>query len=118
MLGTPRAPRTKRVGGWAMRTEKKTLKMLVHKNHRSGWAPTILAVLATFLAAHPARAAEAQLQQVNDRVVEISGGSGREAWSLRYGILLRATYKSFMDVVPLLAVVEGNRAWYAYGGWL
>jgi tetratricopeptide (TPR) repeat protein len=87
--------------------------MLAHKNHRSGWAPIILAVLATFLAAHPAQAAEARLQQVNDRIVEISGGSGREAWRLRYGIFLeRVEYK------PLLVPAEGDRAWYAYGGWL
>ena len=74
--------------------------------------PRILAVvLATFWAVGQASAAEVQLNRISENVVEITGGSGRAAWRIRYGT-------GSLGFKPQLIPVEGNRAWYAYGPWL
>lgn len=74
--------------------------------------PRILAAAAIFLAVAPAIAAEAQMVKVSETAVDITGGSGNQAWRLRYGLILPSEFK------PHFVVGEGNRAWYSYGGWL
>jgi tetratricopeptide (TPR) repeat protein len=73
--------------------------------------PTILAVLATFLAAVGAVGAEAQLNRPAVSLIEISGGTGPQAWRLRYGTH-SSLYQS--ELVP----GEGDRAWFVHGNWL
>ncbi|HEV2351605.1 MAG TPA: tetratricopeptide repeat protein [Terriglobia bacterium] len=74
--------------------------------------PRILAAMVAVLwAVGPMEAAEASLNKVSETQVEISGGSGKDAWRLRYGTML-AEFK------PHFVASEGNRAWYSYGGWL
>ncbi len=75
-------------------------------------APGILATVAAFWAVGQAGGAEVQLTQISKNAVEITGGSGKEAWRLRYGLVFGGDFK------PRLVVGEGNRAWYSDGGWL
>lgn len=44
--------------------------------------------------------------------IEISGGSGRQSWTLRYG-----TYSDFATQAQLVPAA-GNRTWFTHGGWL
>ncbi|MHB8655518.1 MAG: tetratricopeptide repeat protein [Terriglobia bacterium] len=75
--------------------------------------PRILAVaVAVFWAVGAAQGAEAKLNQVSDTVIEITGGSGKDAWRLSYGTLLQGGFK------PHFVSSEVNRAWYSYGGWV
>ncbi len=74
----------------------------------------LAALLSVFWAVPGAWAAEPQMTKVSDYLVEISGGSGKQAWRLRYG-----TMREWTDFFkPRFALAEGNRAWYCYGGWL
>lgn len=77
--------------------------------------PKFLAVVvAVFWAVPTDWAAEPQMKKVSDYLVEISGGTGKQVWRLRYG-----TMREWTDFFkPQFALAEGNRAWYAYGGWL
>ncbi len=94
------------MGGFSLRNQ--TIKAAVFN-----LLPNFLAVvLASFWAVVPAQAANVQLNRPSDYLIEITGGTGREAWHLTYGMVLGGEYK------PLLVPAEGNRAWYAYGGWL
>jgi hypothetical protein len=53
--------------------------------------PNFLALaLATFWAAVPASAGNAQMNRVSDTVIEITGGTGPHAWRLRYGTFVPA----------------------------
>lgn len=73
--------------------------------------PGILAaVLAIFWAVAPARAAVTQMRTPSPSIIEITGGSGRQAWRLRYGTM--EIYKK------LLVEGEGKRAWFSHAGWL
>ena len=74
--------------------------------------PTILAVLAAFLAAPPAVAASAQMSSVSNGVVEITGGTGGHMWRLRYGVW--ANQGSSLPFV----LAEGDKAWFANENWL
>ncbi len=50
----------------------------------------------------------------SETVIEISGGSGKQAWRLRYG-----TTMNWAGLVgPQLALGEGHRAWLSHAGWL
>src|SRR3990172_9085394 len=71
--------------------------------------PVLAPVLAMFCLAIVARGADAQMSVEGD-VVEITGGSGRDAWRLRYGTL--TSYQRHF--IPWSA----DRAWFSHGGWL
>lgn len=88
------------------------MKNRVIQRQVSRLLPKILAVMTILLAASQTEAAEVRLQWLNEELVELSGGSGRQAWRLDYGLL------AGVEDQPLLVAAEGNRAWYAYGGWL
>lgn len=76
-------------------------------------APRILAaILTTFWAAGTMTAAVPQLNKISNTQVEITGGSGKEAWRLRYGLYPQAPCKL------QFVATSGNRAWYGYCGWL
>lgn len=75
--------------------------------------PAILATALTATwAATLAHAAEAQLNVVSDRELEITGGAGKQAWRLRYGRLVAAKLN------PRFTLADGNRAWFSHAGWL
>ena len=79
-------------------------------------AAILAAALAVFLAVPTLAAAEAQMNRVSDRLVEISGGAGSKAWRLRYGIAFGlATEPEF---APRFLPVPGGRAYFAMGDWL
>jgi tetratricopeptide (TPR) repeat protein len=77
-----------------------------------GLVPSFLAVtLATFWAVLPARGAEAQLNRLSVALIEITGGSGANAWRIRYG-----AHYSFYQVQLVRA--GPDRAWFSHGDWL
>ena len=78
---------------------------------RYHWAPTILAVLATFLAALPTQGADVRLNRLSITQIELTGGTGRETWHLRYG-----THATFYEAQ--LVPAEGDRAWFVHGNYL
>ncbi len=55
------------------------------------------------------------MSRPSDTVIEISGGSGKQAWRLRYGTL--ASVGRTM-AQPQLALAEAHRAWFSHAGWL
>ena len=73
----------------------------------------MLAVLSVFWTVAPVAAAATQMHVISNTQVEITGGSGKEAWRLQYGV--PAGSASFQ---PRFATGEGDRAWYSRGGWL
>ena len=92
------------------------LRNLTRKGAIRRLLPKFLAVsLATFWAAGPAEGAGVQLTRVSNLTTEISGGTGKGAWRLRYGTLPQS---GFEPLEPRLVPSEGDRAWYSYGGWL
>lgn len=99
-------------GGLGCQAGRQVVENRVIQRQVSWLLPRILAVMTIFLAASQTEAAEVRLQWLNEVLVELSGGSGRQAWRLDYGLLAGVEDK------PLLVAAEGNRAWYAYGGWL
>jgi tetratricopeptide (TPR) repeat protein len=77
-------------------------------------APRILAIAVTvFWAVSPVTATEVRFKITSDNVVEITGGTGKEVWQLRYG-----TGPNFGSDKPILANPEGNVAWFSNGVWL
>jgi tetratricopeptide (TPR) repeat protein len=78
--------------------------------------PNFLAALTAFWAVTPAMAIEPQMKQVSDTVVEITGGTGKEAWCLSYGVARQ--FYTPTPLNPLFVLGEGNRAWYSQGTWL
>ena len=54
--------------------------------------------------------AEAQMRLPSDQLIEISGGSGSRAWTIRYGT------GAFLP--KKLTATDGRRAWLSHGGWL
>jgi tetratricopeptide (TPR) repeat protein len=79
--------------------------------------PVLLAALAVFLAAAPTYAGEIEIRKVSENVLEVAGGEGAQAWSIRYGTL---AFRNPLDsgVTARVAPGEGDRAWFAHGGWL
>jgi tetratricopeptide (TPR) repeat protein len=71
--------------------------------------PTLLAV---FLAVLPG-ASQVRLEQAADQVLVISGGSGTQAWQIRYD-----SPSGLVDRKPILEVAEGASAWFGHGLWL
>lgn len=83
---------------------------------RRALLPVLLAVVAGFLAVGPARAGEVQLRQTGSQLIEVAGGSGANAWVIRYGT------QAFMLPEPRrttqVASGEGDTAWFSHGSWL
>src|SRR5262245_24412345 len=69
-----------------------------------------LAMVATFAGAALLGGAEAQLGFPSKTTMEISGGSGAKAWTIRYGTA-ELHQKRFVNA-------DGSRAWLSHGGWL
>lgn len=80
---------------------------------RSPLSVAILAALAVFWAVSPVAGADIQMTQVPPNLLEITGGSGRQTWHLRYG-----TGPSLSGVKPQLLAVAGDRAYFSHGDWL
>jgi len=70
----------------------------------------VAAVLATCWAVAPTEGAEIQLSRTSETLLEITGGSGAQAWRLRYGTL--NLYNK------LLVTTDGGSAWFSHGSWL
>ncbi len=92
---------------------------MVHAPARCGVrrlaARIVVAALAASWAIGPVSGADVRLTRVPEKSptqLEISGGSGRKSWRLRYG-----TYFDFATQAQLVSVA-GNRAWFSHGGWL
>ncbi len=77
-------------------------------------APKILAAaLAAFWAvAFPASGADAELNRPSRTLIEITGGSGKAAWRLRYGISPHEELKT------LLSMAGAERAYFSNANWL
>ncbi len=75
-------------------------------------AAALAALLAVFLAVLPGTA-QARLERTADHVLVISGGSGAQAWQLRYAINAAAS-----EIKPQLVMAEGGLAWFSHGMWL
>lgn len=69
-----------------------------------------LLITACFAGALDGRSADAQMRLPSDNIIEISGGSGSHAWTIRYGTGTFHTKK--------FVTSDGHRAWLSHGGWL
>ncbi len=74
------------------------------------------AVLVVLSAATPVARAAVELKRITPgkapTLIEISGGTGRQAWRLRYGAAVRLLEWARLAEAP------GKRAWFSHGGWL
>ena len=77
------------------------------RSRRTRFWPWVL--VAFFAGAFSLRGAEAQMN-LRENLIEISGGSGAKAWTIRYGTA-DFYQKHFANS-------DGNRAWLSHGGWL
>ncbi len=73
----------------------------------------LLPMLLPVFLALPALAAPATVQQLQNGVIEISGGSGAQAWTLRY-----ASVAKMEAYEHHLVQADEHRAWFSHGGWL
>jgi tetratricopeptide (TPR) repeat protein len=67
--------------------------------------------LATFLA-DPLSAGEARLNKVSPTLMEITGGSGTNAWRIPFGT------RPALQLKTLLVNLPDDRAWFSHAGWL
>ncbi len=74
------------------------------------------AVLVLWYAAMPVASAAVELKRISPEKapsqIEISGGTGRQAWKLRYGTDAGHIEWARLKEAP------GKRAWFSHGGWL
>lgn len=70
----------------------------------------LTALLAVFWAVTQAAAGDVQMAHPSDRLIEVTGGSGREAWRLQFRT------QSYYN--KLLVTGQGGFAWFSHGGWL
>ncbi len=68
------------------------------------------ALLAIFAATASLSGADAKMSLPRENLMEISGGAGARAWTIRYGT--GASYQK------KLVNAAANRAWISHGGWL
>ena len=77
---------------------------------RSLQATLPVALLTLLGSANPTLGADVQMDSPSNTLIEITGGSGPQAWQLRYG-----THDSYKKH---LVSANENRAWFSHGGWL
>lgn len=73
-------------------------------------AKSLALLLAVFCAVAPAWAQNVPSLRVGNEQIEITGGSGKEAWRMRYG--------TGFERKVLLVVAGTDRAWFSHVGWL
>ena len=105
----------------------KEVRSLKNQANRTGWRwelPRILTALAVFWAVAPAVQAQVRLNRISDTLIEITGGTGAQAWKMRYGTRLDVFQEPQLDLQadisrePQVVEAKGNRAWFSHGRWL